>query len=340
MAFFDTFSSPFEGMNIFGARAPEFLVGNNTTTGLLDDAAKEKLKNQALMQGLLGAGATYLAQPKNLNTGSVLPYLGKSFLGGMQASQGAYDLAAKNFADQQTQLNVNALLKDQRIANDPILKALVSSGKIKEASDIINPQVANEADRYASAYYNGKTFRELPSDAQKDILNKIEMSKTNVAKASAPSQQPSFKDAGALRQEYNSLPDIKAFNEVNTAYNQIKTAVSNPSPANDLAAATKFMKLLDPNSVVRESELAMAMQASGVTDRISNLGHRIMSGEKLTETQRKDFYDAATQFFNVAQQNKHTIDAQYIDIAQKGGLSPDLVIKKVKKYNPATGKIE
>lgn len=334
------FSDLFTGMNIFGARAPEYLVGSDTSAGLLDEAAKEKLKNQALFQGLLGAGATYLAQPKNQRYGSALPYLGKAYLGGMQASQGAYDVAAKNFADQQTQLNVNALLKDPRISSDPVLKALVSSGKIKEASDIINPQVANEADRYASAFYQGKTFRELDPKAQQEVLAKIESSKTNVARASAPSQQPSFKDAGSLRQEYNALPDIKAYNEVNTAYNQIKTAVSNPSPANDLAAATKFMKLLDPNSVVRESELMMAMQASGALDRASNLGHRIMSGEKLTETQRKDFYDAATEFFKVSQNNKNAIDAQYIDIAQKGGLSPDLIIRKVKKYNPATGKIE
>jgi hypothetical protein len=334
------FSDLFTGMNIFGARAPDYLVGTEQSAGLLDEAAKEKLKNQALFQGLLGAGATYLAQPKNQRYGSALPYLGKAYLGGMQSSQGAYDTAAKNFADQQTQTNVNTLLKDPRISNDPVLKALVSSGKIKEASDIINPQVANEADRYASAYYQGKTFRELEPKAQQEVLKQIEMSKTNVARASAPSQQPSFKDAGSLRQEYNALPDIKAYNEVNTAYNQIKSAVSNPSPANDLAAATKFMKLLDPNSVVRESELMMAMQASGALDRVSNLGHRIMSGEKLTETQRKDFYDSATEFFKVSQNNKNAIDAQYIDIAQKGGLSPDLIIRKVKKYNPATGKIE
>jgi hypothetical protein len=334
------FSDLFTGMNIFGAKAPDYLIGNEQSAGLLDEAAKEKLKNQALFQGLLGAGATYLAQPKNQRYGSALPYLGKAYLGGMQASQGAYDVAAKNYADQQTQLNVNTLLKDPRISNDPVLKALVSSGKIKEASDIINPQVANEADRYASAYYQGKTFKELQPQDQQAVLAKIESSKTNVARASAPSQQPSFKDAGSLRQEYNALPDIKAYNEVNTAYNQIKTALSNPSPANDLAAATKFMKLLDPNSVVRESELMMAMQASGVTDRLSNLGNRIMSGEKLTETQRKDFYDAASEFYKVSQNNKNAIDAQYIDIANKGGLSPDLIIRKVKKYNPATGKIE
>ena len=77
----------FEGMNIFGARPSEAL------TGILTKDQQDKLRNQSILQGLLGAGATYLATPKNLNAGSALPYLGKAFLGGMQQSQNVYDQA-------------------------------------------------------------------------------------------------------------------------------------------------------------------------------------------------------------------------------------------------------
>ena len=74
----------FEGMTPFGSSIP---------SGILDPAQEEKLRNQALFQGLLGTAATYLATPKNLNAGSPLPYLGKAFLGGMQSSQNVYDQA-------------------------------------------------------------------------------------------------------------------------------------------------------------------------------------------------------------------------------------------------------
>jgi hypothetical protein len=74
----------FEGMTPFGSSIP---------SGILDPAQEEKLRNQALFQGLLGTAATYLATPKNLNTGSALPYLGKAFLGGMGASQDVVDRA-------------------------------------------------------------------------------------------------------------------------------------------------------------------------------------------------------------------------------------------------------
>jgi hypothetical protein len=84
----------FDGMNIFGARPNEAL------TGLLekDPNALEKLKNQSLMSGLLNAGATYLAQPKNQNIG-LGAILGKTYLGGMQGAQGAYDAALKSKVD-------------------------------------------------------------------------------------------------------------------------------------------------------------------------------------------------------------------------------------------------
>jgi len=77
----------FEGMTPFGSSIP---------SGILDPAQEEKLRNQALFQGLLGTAATYLATPKNLNTGSALPYLGKAFLGGMGASQDVVDRALNN----------------------------------------------------------------------------------------------------------------------------------------------------------------------------------------------------------------------------------------------------
>jgi hypothetical protein len=77
----------FNGMNAFGSSIP---------SGILDTTQEDKLRKQALLQGLLGTAATYLATPKNLNTGSALPYLGKAFLGGMNASQDVIDRALNN----------------------------------------------------------------------------------------------------------------------------------------------------------------------------------------------------------------------------------------------------
>lgn len=102
----------FSGMNIFGARQPEYLGG------LLTTDQQEKLKNQALLSGLIGAGATYLATPQNQGYGSALPYIAKSYLGGMQASQGAYNAATEN------EMNKLKIQKELRDAQLDYLKAI------------------------------------------------------------------------------------------------------------------------------------------------------------------------------------------------------------------------
>jgi hypothetical protein len=78
--------SLFEGMTPFGSTIPG---------GILKEEDEAKLRNQALVQGILGTAATYFATPKNLNAGSPLPYIGKAVLGGMGASQDVIDRAIR-----------------------------------------------------------------------------------------------------------------------------------------------------------------------------------------------------------------------------------------------------
>lgn len=414
----------FSGMNVFGARPSEAL------TSILTKDQQDKLRNQALFQGLLGTAATYLATPKNLGAGSALPYLGKAFLGGMQSSQGAYDQALAGKV-KQLELEQGAkklemegltplekLMRKREILakanpNDPQLQkldfaidkesgALTGFGTGVEGSSLNllarGSEKTPEGERirktpaFALAYRqltspkyvdqvrmdeNGNEYyvrvqipaSKLPSNILQPIYGEegvttqpADMTQPQITtqpgqvtpstQQTTPSTQPGMlkkrgltepdKRAreGDLRKEYNALPDVKAYNEVNTAYNQIKVATQRPSPANDLAAATKFMKLLDPTSVVRESELIMAVQASGLADRISNTGNRILNGEKLTPTQRKDFFDAATQFYKIAEDKKRAIDTQYTNIGIESNLNYKNIIPGIKTFNPKTGKFE
>jgi hypothetical protein len=126
MALFDTNSGLgglFSGMNIFGARLPDYLSGlpaqgeTPAVPGLLNQAQQDKLRNQSLLSGVLGAGATYLAQPKNQNIG-LGAILGKSYLGGMQGAQGVYNAATEN------EMNRLKIQKEQRDAELDRLKAI------------------------------------------------------------------------------------------------------------------------------------------------------------------------------------------------------------------------
>ena len=144
MALFDTesgFGNVLSGMNIFAAKQPEYLGG------LLTTDQQEKLKNQALLSGLIGTAATYFAQPKNQGIG--LPaILGKSYLGGMQASQGAYNAATENA------MNALKIQKEQRDALLDFQKAIPND--IREYEYAVKQGYGGTFNQYAKEMANLK----------------------------------------------------------------------------------------------------------------------------------------------------------------------------------------
>jgi len=112
-------------------------------------------------------------------------------------------------------------------------------------------------------------------------------------------------------------------------------ALNNPSAANDLAAATKFMKLLDPGSVVRESELGMAMAATGAIDLMGNYLQRLQNGERLNPAQRADFKKAAELAYQAAEDTYNQISNQYVDLANSYNLNPNNIVLRPGKSREA-----
>ena len=133
--------------------------------------------------------------------------------------------------------------------------------------------------------------------------------------------QKGFDNVLKLRSDFRSEPIYKAHQDVQSAHAQITSSLKQQSPAGDLAGATKLMKILDPGSVVRESELGMAMAASGLADRITNYAQMVMTGQKLTPTQRKDFQTLADALFAESQKQFSAKGAEYEAIASRNGLN-------------------
>jgi hypothetical protein len=123
-----------------------------------------------------------------------------------------------------------------------------------------------------------------------------------------------------IRAAFAGEPVYKARQEMQSAYGQITDSLRESSPAGDLAAATKFMKLLDPGSVVRESELYLAMQASGALDRMVNYANLRLSGQKLTPDQRKDFQSLADKLYSTATNTYNQKRNEYAGLAEAYGL--------------------
>jgi hypothetical protein len=117
-----------------------------------------------------------------------------------------------------------------------------------------------------------------------------------------------FKRAGDLRSELAKDFDFKNYKQAQLQYGKIETSAARDSAAGDLSLIFAYMKMLDPTSVVRESEQATAENARGVPDSVRNLYNRVFEGEKLAVDQRKDFvYTAGDLLVNIKGRAQPTI---------------------------------
>jgi hypothetical protein len=191
-------------------------------------------------------------------------------------------------------------------------------GVTTQPADMTKPQITEQPSQVAP------TTQPVSQPAQAPIIKK-----------QAQSKQDIFKQEQDIRKDYIATPEVKAFNEMKTSFGQINAGLNAKSAAGDLTAATKFMKLLDPGSVVRESELYLAMDATGVLDKATNYYARLSRGEKLTPSQREDFRNIANQLFKAAENTKLNYDKQYEEIAKNNNLDPSKIIVNYKKTQPS-----
>lgn len=151
--------------------------------------------------------------------------------------------------------------------------------------------------------------------------------------------QKGFENTTDLKKQFGGEPIYKEFSGMETAYKQVTSAIKENTPIGDTAAATKIMKLLDPGSVVRETELGMAMEATGKMDRLKNFMDLYISGRKLTDSQRNEFQSLANELYNAAAVAYNQKRGEYEDIGKGFNLNTDLALGKPAKVitKPAVG---
>ena len=128
---------------------------------------------------------------------------------------------------------------------------------------------------------------------------------------------------GDLRDDYRK--DSANFVEISRQAKIIESSLNDDSAAGTLASATAFMKMLDPGSVVRESELAMAMKTNGALDRMGNYINVIQSGQVLTKQQKADFAKLIKAYSNASNEAQRNLNKKYGQISSEYGLDPKRV---------------
>lgn len=145
-----------------------------------------------------------------------------------------------------------------------------------------------------------------------------------------------FARADKLRDEFNAAS--KELVTVGDNYAKIQEVSADNSAAGDLSLIFSYMKMLDPNSVVREQEFANAQNAAGVPDRIRAAYNKVISGERLSPNQRADFIKQAGNVYN-AQKKRHesTVVKRYTAMAKRWNIDPQDVIGDLSVTLPNSG---
>ena len=137
-------------------------------------------------------------------------------------------------------------------------------------------------------------------------------------------EDKSFDHETKLRGEFRGLS--QTFISQNKSFGRVQASVANPSPAGDLSLIFNYMKMLDPGSVVRESEFAQAAATGSLGQRFVAVGTKLREGKRLTPEQRADFYDSAKKLFDEANRQHETLKGQYMTLADQTGLNHENIV--------------
>lgn len=146
----------------------------------------------------------------------------------------------------------------------------------------------------------------------------------------------------ALRKEFVSHPLVKELFEVDGKYRNMEQAIAeargNPQSmiAVDQALITMYNKMLDPMSVVRESEYARSQADIALLNRIrGKLDKIVTGGAGLTAAERKALVDMARRFYSVSRSRYDETSEFFQQNAIDAGVDPARVIQPIAPHEAA-----
>jgi len=134
-----------------------------------------------------------------------------------------------------------------------------------------------------------------------------------------------FEQEEKLRKEYQAR--TKVYGELGTTFSNINASAKAKTGPGDIALITGFMKMLDPGSVVRETEFATARDTAGLYERLLNTSQKLQSGQLFTldSKQRQEYVDLAQQYLKAAQKKADQDRKDLSAVVTNYKLNPDNV---------------
>ena len=132
-----------------------------------------------------------------------------------------------------------------------------------------------------------------------------------------------FEQEEKLRREFQAR--TKVYEELRTTYSNIESSSKAQTGQGDIALITGFMKMLDPGSVVRETEFSTARDTAGLYTRLENSLKKAESGQFLQAGQRNEFVSLAKQYLDSAEKKAGEDKTALGVVVKNYRLNPDNV---------------
>lgn len=306
------------------------------------DEAMEKMRNEDLELNAIDPDHFWSTK----NTWQKIGLGIAMILGGAGGGNRAVDVV-NNFINQDIaaqKLNNKQSLAKREEAYRRVTKELGRLESLtKDQSRIEQIQIAKGKLAQETMKTNQKRMAELQRLSFKDMVLKkgIKLESLTSQQRAAVLSKDDMKRADTLRAEYTKLTEKAGTREMVDSFRMMTDLVKGLQSGDlergtvDIAVLTKFMKLIDPNSVVREGEFHIAETASPKSRWFQVQFNKLLGGKMDAKT-RIGFVDTAGVIMKAKLKGQAKIDNDYRNLANKQGIPSSLIINdwKIKDASP------
>lgn len=140
------------------------------------------------------------------------------------------------------------------------------------------------------------------------------------------SDKPKLGDLNTIVDNFRADKDVQNFTVVRDNVRRIESNAKLGTGQGDLAVIFAYMRVLDPESVVRETEFKNAAEAMGRLQMMTNIPARWVSGNRLTPEGRKGFLQSARTLYEAQRKTYDRKAAMFQRQAKAYGVDPTMVV--------------
>jgi len=214
-----------------------------------------------------------------------------------------------------------AVDKYKAVATSPVQKAKLM--ELAQALEVKKAGIAKKQQLQALKQYVMNKARE----------GKIHLVPPALMRMVYPKEE--MKRIDTMRGDYEKERKERKIQPILSAYRRMYRLIDKKedvSGMDDIAIVFSFMKMLDPNSVVRETEFETAANAGPRAKYFARQWNRFITGGRFTQADRKGFLKSALTLVKPALDEEKQIQRKYVSMARRYGYPSAFIIPPSTRY--------